>query len=100
MLPTYPSHIVFYVLATVHVSFLALIDAFSDDSSAPFLYSECLCWIILFLAGKVTEKDRRVIQCDGFNQPDKLALAVAASAVLWTWGESRWTLVSHGVLAS
>lgn len=89
----YPVHAVFYGLAAVYVASLFLSNRLSHPSSAPFLYSEWLCWVILLLVAKLTERNRLVIQSDVPNSADKLALAIAAVGVCWTLGDARWAVV-------
>ena len=84
----------FYVLATVLFVSVALVYRLSDASKAPFLHSEWLCWVILFLFAKVTEKSGRFAQIDGHGQAERLSLAITACALCWTLGEARWALVN------
>lgn len=87
------SHADFYIWATTYLLSLGLVQHFSQSSSAPFLQSEWLCWTILFAFALYAQRHRRFLPNEGQNQADKLALAIAATAVCWAWGEAKWAVV-------
>lgn len=94
MSSTYPAHTVFYVLATVYLAVFFGTDRFSCRQDVPFLHSEWLCWLLMLAISKATERHRRFVQQNGHRSSDILALTIAAAAICWSLGSSRWAGVS------
>ncbi len=93
MLSLHSSQAVFFGWSLVYVVSICIVDAFSDGLRVPFLHTEWLCWLILALVAKSTQNSTRFIQHDDRNYADKLALAVAALGLCWTFGDARWAVV-------